>query len=233
MSPGGFYRPSPTCQIAPLGALYETTFGRRRDGCFVEIGAFDGEMYSNTSCLADLGWRGLYVEPVPRFAALCRRRHAANQGVTVIECAVGAAPGRLPLQVAHAFSSLHGDAIARAQASVRALPPELGQLPFDQIFAGETVEVAVERLETVLAHHGIAPGFELLVVDVEGHETAVFDGFELAAWRPGMIIVELLDVDPRDVETRAASAALRARILAAGYAHLHVDVANSVFVRAA
>ena len=46
-------------------------------GTFVEIGAYDGESFSNTSFLADLGWNGLYVEPVPKFAALCRARHRA------------------------------------------------------------------------------------------------------------------------------------------------------------
>jgi FkbM family methyltransferase len=188
-------------------------------------------MYSNTSCLADLGWRGLYVEPVPDFAASCRRRHAGNPGVQVAECAVGAAPGRLPLQVAHAFSSLHGDAITRAQAAFRAQPPALTPLPFETVFAGATVEVEVMRLDALLARHAIAPGFEVLVVDVEGHETAVFDSFDLATWQPQMIIVELMDVDPKDVETRAPSLALRGRILAAGYQHLHVDVVNSVFVR--
>ncbi|MBV8168382.1 MAG: FkbM family methyltransferase, partial [Alphaproteobacteria bacterium] len=141
-------------------------------------------MYSNTSCLADLGWRGLYVEPVPRFAALCRRRHRGNAGVQVAECAVGAAPGRATIRVAHAFSSLHDDAVARAQTAVRAQPAELTPVPFDAVFAGEVVEVEVARLDALLTRHGIAPGFEVLVVDVEGHETAVFDSVDLAAWRP-------------------------------------------------
>ena len=40
-------------------------------GTFVEVGAFDGWSYSHTVCLAQLGWRGLYIEPVPEHAALC------------------------------------------------------------------------------------------------------------------------------------------------------------------
>ena len=57
------------------------------------MGAFDGESYSNTSCLADLGWRGLYIEPVPTFAAGCRERHKQNLGIRVIEVAVSDTDG--------------------------------------------------------------------------------------------------------------------------------------------
>src|SRR5438876_107905 len=59
----------------------------------VDGGAYDGETYSNTSCLADLGWRGVYIEPVPEAAAKCRARHAASRAVSVIDCAIGAADG--------------------------------------------------------------------------------------------------------------------------------------------
>src|SRR5579885_680685 len=76
-----FYRPTQTCQIPILGGLYEHLFGERTDGTFVEVGAYDGETYSNTSSLADLGWRGVYVEPVPSSVARCRQRHARNPRV--------------------------------------------------------------------------------------------------------------------------------------------------------
>jgi FkbM family methyltransferase len=174
----------------------------------------------------------LYVEPVPHFAALCRQRHGANAGVQVAECAVGAAPGRATIRVAHAFTSLHADVIARAEATYRQMPPDQAMVPVEEIFAGETVEVEIVRLDALLPRHGVAPGFEVMVVDVEGHEAAVFDSFDLAAWRPQMLIVELLDRDPRALEASAAGAALRSRILSAGYAHLHVDEVNTVFVRA-
>jgi hypothetical protein len=56
-----FYTLSATCQIQNLSWIYEMFFAHKKDGTFVEVGAFDGDYASNTSCLADMGWRGHYI----------------------------------------------------------------------------------------------------------------------------------------------------------------------------
>ncbi|MBI3517474.1 MAG: FkbM family methyltransferase [Proteobacteria bacterium] len=227
-----FYQPSETCQIGRLGALYEAVFGQRTDGTFVEVGAFDGDRYSNTSCLADVGWRGLYIEPVPLHVQACRQRHGANPGVTVLECAIGAAPGRLPIHVAQLFSSFHADAVEASKEVFRNLRADEALVQFHEIFTDQTVMVEVRRLDEVLTAQAIPPRFDVLVVDVEGHEVEVFDSFDLRLWAPRLIIVELLDLHSRYGKTAAGMAALRAKILSHGYAHLHVDEVNTVFERA-
>ncbi|MCX8505445.1 MAG: hypothetical protein ORN98_02375, partial [Alphaproteobacteria bacterium] len=60
-----YYPMANDCQIKDLAKHYENLFGKKDKGVFVEIGAFDGQEVSNTAGLADLGWRGVYVEPVP------------------------------------------------------------------------------------------------------------------------------------------------------------------------
>ena len=45
-------------QEAILEAVKDLPTGR-----FLDIGAYDGETFSNTLALAELGWRGVYVEP--------------------------------------------------------------------------------------------------------------------------------------------------------------------------
>src|SRR6476660_4644576 len=40
-----FYPVSKTCQIPTLSTIYERLLGRRRDGVFVEVGAYDGESF--------------------------------------------------------------------------------------------------------------------------------------------------------------------------------------------
>lgn len=35
------------------------------DGFFIEIGAYDGKIFSNTYVLEHLGWKGICIEPVP------------------------------------------------------------------------------------------------------------------------------------------------------------------------
>ena len=85
-----FYKPSPSCQIPELASLYSIFLGERCDGFFVECGAFDGISYSNSSCLADAGWRGILIEPIPEFAKTCRERYISNLRIQTIETAVGA-----------------------------------------------------------------------------------------------------------------------------------------------
>jgi FkbM family methyltransferase len=55
-----------------------------RLGGFVDLGAYDGESYSNTAALADLGWPGICVDAAPDAAAACAYRYATNDSVRVI-----------------------------------------------------------------------------------------------------------------------------------------------------
>ena len=71
-----YYTVNDDCQIPLLDWLYDRHFGLINDGQFVEFGAFDGEYVSNTCFLADMDWRGLYVEPVPEYFEKCRARHS-------------------------------------------------------------------------------------------------------------------------------------------------------------
>jgi len=99
---------------------------------------------------------------------------------------------------------------------------------------GETVSVRQVRLESILRDEGLPADFDLLVVDVEGNEDGVFSSFELASWRPNMIIVELPDRHPsfeRFAAVTARASDLRARLVAHGYAPIYRDIINTIFWR--
>jgi FkbM family methyltransferase len=58
-------------------------------GRFLDIGAFDGETFSNTCALLKSGWRGVMVEPgVAAFKQLLER-HGRDQRVHLIHAAIG------------------------------------------------------------------------------------------------------------------------------------------------
>lgn len=229
------YIPDPTCQIPVLGSLLEGLLGFRRKGTFVEVGAFDGQTFSNTSFLADLGWHGVYIEPVPHFAAACAARHAANPNINVVQCAVGPDETVLtlelrgPLTTADSAMAQAYDQIvwapAMAQISGHVIAPESAQ-------NGDSITVPQRRLEDILGETGVPLGFDLLVVDVEGGEDGVFASFDLALWRPKVVIVELEDGHPSmtafpEITVRART--VRERILAAGYREVYRDNVNTVF----
>lgn len=217
-----FYQPPHNCQIPDIGQIYEALFGCRTSGWFVEAGGYDGESYSNTSFLADLGWQGIYIEPVPEYAAFCRRRHRVNPQVSVAEVAVGAQEGNLDLHIANVFSS--------------ADPEQIDHLRRDEVFSSyltpATVTVPMQTLDQVLARHGVPPGFDLMVLDLEGYELEALTGCTLDHWRPGVIILETVDRHPDFAGTAMSDRSRLCReVLAADYQEVWGDAVNSIYRR--
>lgn len=59
-------------------------------GRFLDIGAFDGVVLSNTRALAELGWNGIMVEPRPEnLVSLVDSVKGLNRRIDVWSCAVG------------------------------------------------------------------------------------------------------------------------------------------------
>ncbi len=212
---------SPTCQIPYLGWIYELYFGPKNDGVFVEIGAFDGWSFSNTSCLASAGWSGHYVEAVQEFAALCRERYAGNPHIKVHECAIGAKHGAIEIVVGGSLSS-----------SDKATVDEYKTVEWAAASFNEPRTITVDQttLDDLLPQNGVEPGFDVLVVDVEGYEAEVFAGFDIDWWRPSMLIVELTDAHPDLVSSRRSHAQLMRDILGHGYCVAFKDCINTIFV---
>jgi FkbM family methyltransferase len=218
-----FYTPSKTCQIQNLSTIYEKVFGRTSTGTFVEVGGYDGESFSNTSCLADVGWSGLYVEPVPAFAQQCSFRHK-NNNVLVAQRAISQEPGKITLHVG-------GTLTTTKKGHVEA---------YNEIdwakghHHGQQIEVRCDRLDTIMTKAQTPKNFDLLVVDVEGSEPEVFRSFDLDVWQPRMMIVELED-EHQSFQTYIDIVnpikELRAKIVSSGYKELYKDQINTIFIR--
>ncbi len=135
-----------------LGAKWEALLGRRLSGFFVEVGAYDGEKFSNTSCFADVGWSGLYVEPIAEFAEKCRARHAGNPGVKVLENAVSDTSGTIDIYVGDTLSTV-----------VEAQVADYEQIDWAKgLHKGERRSVPSERLDVILERFGVPEGFDVL-----------------------------------------------------------------------
>jgi FkbM family methyltransferase len=218
-----FYQPPRSCQIPSLGALYERVFGLKRDGTFVEVGAFDGEWLSNTCCLADLGWSGLMIEPHPTSFALCKARYEDRPGIHVVNCAVGDVTGMATLFLGDVLSTTVPDQVELYRS-----------MAWAQTFhKGISIEVPQFTLDGLLEISSVAPGFDLLVIDVEGGELNVMNGFELGRWRPRVAIVELNDVNPSFVNDRRTideCAEIRERFRSHGYSVWYDQDTNTIFV---
>ena len=212
---------SKSCQIPILSHYYETYLPQH--GVFVEVGAYDGDSFSNTSGLADAGWRGVYIEPVPDFAQKCLLRHQGNN-VEVFNYAISDSEGELEIQL--------GEALSTASKATVSAYSEIDWAKH-VVFEKRKITVKALTLDLFLASVQLKQNFDLLVVDVEGFEENVFKGFNLSMWLPKMIIVELNDYHPSFnlyPELQKSSKYVRNYILDNNYKQVYADVINSIFI---
>ena len=212
-----------SCQIPNIRSLYREIGLAPRTGTFVEVGGFDGESFSNTSFLADQGWRGVYVEPVPGFCSTIRARHLFNK-VAIEPVAVTATPGSITLHVMGSLSSASDETKQAYKGIDWAKSAELQATP---------IEVKTETIESIFGRNAISLEFDLMVIDVEGAEEPIVRDLVASAWRPRVLIVELNDLHPDFAPFPAlqdASRRSRQALLQAGYEQRYADAINSVFV---
>jgi FkbM family methyltransferase len=146
-------------------------FDNKRTGFFVDVGANDPVLGSQTWHLEQAGWNGIVVEPQPDLAARLSETRKAR--VFAIACSSPQnAGGTLPLHIAGPHSSFNPDLMV---AGVKPAAP---------------IEVPVRTLDSVLAEAGAPAPIDFLSVDVEGHEIDVLSGFDFARWRPRLILLE-------------------------------------------
>jgi FkbM family methyltransferase len=211
-----------TCQIENLSQIYEEYFGYPSKGYFVEVGAYDGEFASNTSCLADHGWEGLYIEPIYDHYLKCLNRHNENN-VTVANVAIGLEEGEKIIYYGDTLTTLDKEQVERYRQIDWAQHIKFSETVCDQM-----------RLDTLMEKIEVPKEFDILVVDVEGKESEVFQTFNLDEWRPKMLIVELEDEHPSFQKYEILIDKLknlRNFIKDNGYIEIFKDHINTVFVR--
>lgn len=150
--------------------LVATFFGDHK-GYFVEVGANEPQLRSQTWHLEQAGWAGVLVEPQPDLAD--KLRGARRAKIFAVACSSAENAGRtLRLHVAGPLSSLDRGRMAPGAK------PEIA------------IEVPVRTLDSILEEAGTLENFDFLSIDVEGHEIEVLRGLNIARWRPRLILLE-------------------------------------------
>jgi FkbM family methyltransferase len=166
-------------------------------GFFVEAGANDGYLQSNTYFLERFrGWTGVLVEPIPELYAACVRERPRSQ---VFNCALVSpeTEGRpIPMHYGGLMSVVEG-AMGSFEAE-RAHAEAGSQLGWDPNY---DVAVPGRTLTSVLEEAG-APRPDLLSLDIEGFEVTALRGLDLERFGPRLLLVEVLE-EPRRAEIEA------------------------------
>jgi FkbM family methyltransferase len=173
---------SESCQIRNLTSIYELYFPDKVDGLFVDVGAHNGYEFSNTWGLAQAGWSGICVEPVPELAADCRKLYLDNSKITTLEMCIGNFTGEVKLY-------LTGNPTIDEET--------VNMSPWDCVYDKNNFMMSpISTLDDVLIKNDITSKFQVLSIDVEGAELHVLTGFTWQMWMPNMIIIETHENNP-------------------------------------
>jgi FkbM family methyltransferase len=153
--------------------------GRQTSGFFIEVGAFDGYHFSVSYALGCVGWTGLLIEALPERAEQCRGRRPEAR---VVHAALGkrGAAGTVKFV---SVEDQYGGMLSFAQA-----PSEHAKGIAREGFKTRTIDVPVTTMNELLKEH-IGP-IDVAVIDVEGAELDVLDGFDLDRYRPRLLVLE-------------------------------------------
>ncbi len=161
--------------------LFENFFRGKRDGVFVDVGAYDGERCSNSMFFERfLGWRGLCVEPMAAaFSSLAARRRCICEQVCVSDfegdarfVEIGTGTDEMMLSgLAERFDPRRIDRLRRA--------------------ASATIErlVPVKRLSTLLEKHSLLQ-VDYCSIDAQGAELSILSELDLQRFKIGVFTIE-------------------------------------------
>jgi FkbM family methyltransferase len=170
-------------QVGQDRFLLENFFRGKRGGVFVDIGAYDGETYSNTAFFErSMGWTGLCVEPLPSaFGKLTATRRAVAENICVgdfegeaefIEADDCGGPNE------KMFSGLVAHCDRRHLQRIEAMTRTRNFRP-----------VHVTRLSSLLTKHCLFD-IDYCSIDVEGAELAILSDFDPERFRISLFTIE-------------------------------------------
>jgi FkbM family methyltransferase len=178
-------------------------------GRYIDVGAWDPRISSVSRGFYEKGWRGVHFEPQPRLAA---RLRADRPDEPVHEMALADYEGTLRV-------FLNGDDdTATADATLARLAAHPGRVPTEVVVPVTTLARACVDFDGRDVHW--------MKIDVEGMEASVLGGWDAAALRPWVVVIEATQPHTR----RKTQALLEPFFQAADYLPAGFDGLNCYYV---
>ncbi len=208
-----------SCQISNLSYIYEFFFGKI-NGVLVEVGAYDGVSWSNSSGLIERGWHGFLIEPVPIFGQRLQSHYSGRDNVTFLPVAISDSDREIQINLAGPLTTANLDLLIEYQSTNWAKSSVSGTSAFS--VKAMTLDHLMNNIVNVHV--------DVLIVDVEGYEDKVFSTFDRIDSKPSMIIVELSELHPDLKTSFRASVDLRNKLESMDYRIVFKDATNTIFI---
>lgn len=156
-------------------------FKNQPEGCFLDIGANDGQTLSNSRALALSGWSGVCVEPAPDPFQKLETIYDGSK-VLVFECAIGKENGKMPFHISGThlhkgdsglLSTLEPDEMKRWKGTEQFIESEVDVLTWPSFYKGCGVET-----------------FDFISIDAEGLDYFILNQMDLKAMATKLVCVE-------------------------------------------
>ncbi|MFP4370089.1 MAG: FkbM family methyltransferase, partial [Candidatus Kapaibacterium sp.] len=196
--------------------LIHKFFGNKKDGFFLDIGAFDGVFLSNTYMLEQLGWKGICVEPNPVIFEFLEEQRPDS--INVQKACVGDNDTK--------SITLNADPTGLF-TSVQKVDKDHDM---EQIYSKlgmdyKTDELTVEAgtINGIIESAGHEGKIDFISIDTEGNEAGILKSFDFEKYRPELLIIEANNAD--------AEQEIKNIMLGKGYYFIRKRVVNLFFCR--
>jgi FkbM family methyltransferase len=180
-----------------------------KSGFYVDVGAQDPVVDSVSLAFYEHGWRGVHIEPTPRYAEKLTK---ARTDETVIQAAVAATPGRMR------FFEIPNTGLSTGDREIADRHRAQGLTVVETVVACLTLTQAL----VPFSGHDI----HWMKIDVEGLERQVVEGWDGSLIRPWVLIIESTAPNTAD-QTHQDWGPL---VLDRGYQFVYFDGLNRYYI---
>lgn len=202
-----------SCQIKGLDEIYNHYFPNKTDGIFVEVGAYNGIIFSNTYHLAKLGWTGYMFEPHPRLVKECMENYK-NLNCNIYNIGVSNKKGEMTLYDGDALSTTSAEQVK-----------EYKKISWAKGQKYTPIKIKVDILDSLLNVETI----DILVIDTEGTELDVLEGFDIKKFKPEMCIIEAHE-SHQDIVLRKNAEGINKYFEKVKYIKIYSDEINNIYI---
>ena len=163
--------------------LHENYFKDKKDGIFLDIGAYDGVVFSNTYFFEkEMGWTGICVEPNPKVFTKLEK----NRSCTLLNYAVSLGDGEKDfLQLSGYSEQLSGLVESCSKKHITRIHRELKSKGGEQ----EVISVKTTSVNNILSLNNI-DHIDYCSIDTEGNEFNILRSIDFSKYMIDFFTIE-------------------------------------------